>query len=58
MRKLKRYDKISVNVTASRVDDHLLERLEVIGQRDDRSINYLVLQAIAEFLERHEEKAA
>jgi predicted transcriptional regulator len=53
-KKLQSYNKISVNVTAGRVDDHLLERLEVIGQREDRSINYLVLVAIAEFLERHE----
>jgi predicted transcriptional regulator len=57
MRKLLRHDKISVNVTAGRVDDHLLERLEVIGQREDRSINFLVLAAIAEYLERHEVKA-
>jgi predicted transcriptional regulator len=53
-KKLQRYDKISVNVTAGKVESHLLERLEKVGERVDRSINYLVLAAIEEYLERHE----
>jgi predicted transcriptional regulator len=35
----------------------LVERLEKIAKREDRTINYLVVKAILQFLEREERKS-
>lgn len=34
-----------------------VERLAALGKRRERSVNYLVVQAILEFLEREEKRA-
>jgi len=35
--------------------DKPVERLVALGEKRDRSVNYLVVQAIIEYLEREEE---
>jgi len=36
--------------------ERVVERLIKLGEKKDRSINYLVVQAIMEYLEREERK--
>lgn len=46
-------DKLSIYIPKSKRGQELVKRLTAIGDREDRSINYLVDQAIAEYVERH-----
>ncbi|MFP4589584.1 MAG: ribbon-helix-helix domain-containing protein [Candidatus Bipolaricaulota bacterium] len=50
----RRRDQLSVYVPENKKDKQLVERLEKLAEARDRSVNYLVVQAIAEFLEREE----
>jgi len=34
----------------------ILKRLQVLAQKKDRSVNYLVVEAIVEYLDQHEAK--
>jgi predicted transcriptional regulator len=47
-------DKLSIYVPQKLQAVHLIERLIKLGDKCDRSINYLVVEAILEFLEREE----
>jgi len=47
-------DKLSIYIPDSKKELDLVERLIALGEKRDRSVNYLVVQAIAEFLEREE----
>jgi predicted transcriptional regulator len=49
-------EKLSVYVPLSRQDENIVERLIKLGAKKDRSVNYLVVSAIVEFLEREEAK--
>lgn len=47
---------LSVFIPKKRVHEELVERLTALGKERERSINYLVVQAISEFLDREDKK--
>ena len=47
-------DKISIYVPQSKIRQMPVERLIKLGERRDRSVNYLVVQAIIEYLDKEE----
>jgi hypothetical protein len=47
-------DKLSIYIPDSKIEQRPVERLIKLGEKEDRSVNYLVVQAILEFLERKE----
>jgi len=49
-------DKISIYVPKSRIDQRPVERLMELAGAKDRSVNYLVVEAILQFLSREEKK--
>ena len=48
--------RICVYVTKAKQEEKMVERLVAISQRENRSVNFLVIQAVAEFLQREEAK--
>jgi predicted transcriptional regulator len=44
-------------ITSVRLDRALVERLDAVGEKVDRSRNWLTATAIAEYLARHEENS-
>ncbi|MFC2083101.1 hypothetical protein ACFLSG_03585 [Candidatus Bipolaricaulota bacterium] len=48
-------DKMSIYIPQSKIGQKPVERLIKLGEKKDRSVNYLVVQAILEYLEREEE---
>lgn len=48
---------LSVFIPLKKQHLNLVERLMTLGKMRDRSVNYLVVQAISEFLSRQEEKS-
>jgi len=49
-------DKLSIYVPKSKIRQRPVERLIKVGQKKDRSVNYLVVEAILQYLEREEKK--
>ena len=49
-------DKISIYVPKSRLTQRPVERLINLANAKDRSVNYLVVEAILEYLKREEKK--
>jgi predicted transcriptional regulator len=49
-------DKLSIYIPDSKIQQRPVERLLKLGGKEDRSVNYLVVQAIMEYLEREEKK--
>jgi len=47
-------DKLSIYIPQKQLAERPVERLIKLGGKRDRSINYLVVQAITEYLERKE----
>ena len=47
---------MSVYIPQSKAEKRLLERLISLGEQRDRSVNYLVIEAICEYLDRVEKK--
>ncbi len=47
-------DKVSIYVPKSKSGMKPVERLMRIGEKKDRSVNYLVVEAILQYLEREE----
>ena len=47
-------DKLSIYIPHSKTQLRPVERLVSLGEKEDRSVNYLVVQAILEYLEREE----
>jgi len=47
-------DKLSIYVPQKNLSNRPVERLIKLGEKRDRSVNYLVVQAILEFLDREE----
>jgi predicted transcriptional regulator len=45
-------DKLSIYIPQSKLEKRPIERLIKLGDKVDRSINYLVVNAIIEYLER------
>ncbi len=48
-------DKLSIYIPQTKIGKKPVERLLKLGERRDRSVNYLVVQAILEYLDRDEE---
>ena len=49
-------DKISIYIPQAKMEKRLGERLIKLGEKTDRSINYLVVNAIIEYLDRAEKE--
>lgn len=52
----KTLDKISVYIPEKKADKNVMERLRKLGTKKDRSINYMVVEAIVQYLDREEKK--
>jgi predicted transcriptional regulator len=50
-------DRLMVYIPLSKQRDKLLERLGKIAKKKDRSVNYLVIEALRQFLEREEKNS-
>jgi len=50
-------DKMSIYIPQSKKDLKPVERLIALGKRKDRSVNYMVVEAILQYLDREEKKA-
>jgi predicted transcriptional regulator len=51
-------DKLAFYVPQSKREQKPIERLIKLAKKQDRSVNYLVIQAILEYVEREERKEA
>jgi len=49
-------DKLSIYIPQRKMVDKPVERLIKLGDKVDRSINYLVVEAIIQYLDREEKK--
>ena len=49
-------DTVSVYVPKSKQNQRPIERLLKLAEKEDRSVNYLVVEAILEYLKREERK--
>lgn len=49
-------DKLSIYIPQEKLKEQPVERLMELARKRDRSVNYLVVQAILEYLEREENK--
>ena len=49
-------DKISIYVPKNKIKHRPVERLIALADKLDRSVNYLVVEAILEYLKREEKK--
>jgi len=50
-------DKLSIYIPQKKMEERPVERLINLGEKRDRSINYLVVDAILQYLEREENKS-
>ena len=50
-------DKLSIYIPQRKMDEKPVERLIRLGQKRDRSVNYLVVEAIVQYLDREENKS-
>ena len=51
-------DKISIYVPQKQMEEQPVQRLIELGKKKDRSINYLVVDAILQYLKREEGRQA
>ena len=49
-------DKLSIYIPQSKIDQKPVQRLIRLGDKNDRSINYLVVEAILQYLKGEERK--
>jgi len=49
-------DKATIYIPARLRDEHLIERVMAIAEKEERSINYLMVCALREFVNREEAK--
>jgi len=49
-------DKLSIYIPQDKLQEKPVERLMKLAKERDRSVNYLVVQAILEYLKREEKK--
>jgi len=47
---------LSIYIPKSKQGEKPIERLDRLGKKRDRSVNYLVVQAILEYLDREERR--
>ena len=57
MAKKELLDKMSIYVPQSKIDRKPVERLIKLGEKRDRSVNYLVVEAILQYLDREETRS-
>jgi predicted transcriptional regulator len=50
-------DKLSIYIPQKKLEEKPVERLIHLGEKRDRSINYLVVDAILQYLDREEHKS-
>jgi hypothetical protein len=50
-------DKLSIYIPQRKMEERPVERLIKLGEKRDRSINYLVVDAIIQYLTREENKS-
>ena len=50
-------DKLSIYIPQRRMDEKPVERLMRLGQKRDRSVNYLVVEAVIQYLDREESRS-
>jgi len=50
-------DKLSIYIPQRKMSEKPVERLIKLGDKQDRSINYLVVEAIIQYLDRQENKS-
>ena len=51
-----RRDKLSIYIPQDKLKEKPIERLMKLAREKDRSVNYLVVKAILEFLEREDKR--
>ncbi len=49
-------DKLSIYIPQEKMKEKPVERLMKLGKERDRSVNYLVVQALLEYLDQEEKK--
>jgi len=49
---LQSYDKFSIYITQEKQKRRILERMEELAKQQERSVNFLVVRALEQFLER------
>ena len=49
-------DKLSIYIPQAKMKQRPVERLIKMGKKEDRSVNYLAIEAILEYLDREERK--
>ena len=52
------FTRISIYVPKRFQQKNPLERLYKLGKKDDRSINYMIVKAVTDYVEREERKAS
>jgi hypothetical protein len=55
---MSRPDKLAFYIPQSKQEQRPIERLIKLAKKQDRSVNYLVIQAILEYLKREERSEA
>ncbi len=50
-------DKLSIYIPQRKMEEKPVERLIQLGEKRDRSINYMVVDAILQYLDREENKS-
>jgi len=50
-------DKLSTYIPQSKIKQQPVERLIKLGEKRDRSVNYLVVEAIVQYLEREQKRS-
>lgn len=49
-------DKISIYISQARQEEQIVERLIKLGAKRDRSVNYMVVESLVQYLKREEAK--
>ncbi len=49
------FNKLSIYIPEKKMAERPVERLIALGEKRDRSVNYLVVEAILQYLEREEQ---
>jgi predicted transcriptional regulator len=49
-------DKLSIYIPQKKMQEHPVERLIKLSEKRDRSVNYLVVDAIVQYLDRQEKE--
>lgn len=56
MARKKIFDMLSIYIPKSKQAEKLVQRLIKLGKKMDRSVNYLIVEAILQYLKREEAK--